>query len=261
MNYRAMFSAALLAGVNALVGTLGAQQASPGGIVTGRVTDAQSGSPIAAVTVAVQGTELGAITGSDGTYRIARVPNGSRTIVARRLGYGAGTRTVAVSEGQSVTADFTLQTSAVNLQQVVVTGTAGNQTRAAQGAVGQIRLASGLEAQYIAAEAALHSSGSTSAALTLINTRRTAGGQGAYGGATDTLSVVTELLNQRARDFWLEGKKLGDLRRNPSVALASVLTDPTGSPFYAPSKTATFGGSFCAPIPPQETGANPNFGG
>ncbi|MFL5615168.1 MAG: RagB/SusD family nutrient uptake outer membrane protein [Gemmatimonadaceae bacterium] len=123
----------------------------------------------------------------------------------------------------------------------------------------QIRLASGLEAQYIAAEAAIHGSNSTSAAITLINARRTVGGQGAYGGATDSLSVVTELLNQRARDFWLEGKKLGDLRRNPSVALASTLTDPNGSTFYAPSKAATFGSTFCAPIPPQETNANPNF--
>jgi hypothetical protein len=123
-----------------------------------------------------------------------------------------------------------------------------------------IRLASGLEAQYIAAEAALHGSGTTSAAITLINARRAVGGQGAYGGATDTLSVVTELLNQRARDFWLEGKKLGDLRRNPSVALASVLTDPNGAPFYVPNKTPpTFGSTFCAPIPPQETNANPNF--
>ena len=123
-----------------------------------------------------------------------------------------------------------------------------------------IRLASGLEAQYIAAEAALHASGSTSAALTLINARRSVGGQGAYGGGTDTLSVITELLNQRARDFWLEGKKLGDLRRNPSVALASVLTDPTGNPFYVPSTTLpAFGNAFCAPIPPQETNANPNF--
>ena len=123
-----------------------------------------------------------------------------------------------------------------------------------------IRLASGLEAQYIAAEAALHGSASTAPALTLINTRRTAGGQGAYAGGTDTLSVVTELLNQRARDFWLEGKKLGDLRRNPSVALASVLTDPSGNPFYVPSTTLpSFGSTFCAPIPPQETNANPNF--
>jgi starch-binding outer membrane protein, SusD/RagB family len=123
-----------------------------------------------------------------------------------------------------------------------------------------IRLASGLEGQYIAAEAALHASGSTGAALTLINTRRAVGGQGTYAGATDTLSVITELLNQRARDFWLEGKKLGDLRRNPSVALSSVLTDPVGDPFYVPNKTPpSFGSAFCTPIPPQETGANPNF--
>jgi len=123
-----------------------------------------------------------------------------------------------------------------------------------------IRLASGLEAQYIAAEAALHASGSTTAALNVINARRAAGGQGAYGGATDSLSVITELLNQRARDFWLEGKKLGDLRRNPSVALNSVLTDATGDPFYVPNKTPpAFGSTFCAPIPPQETNANPNF--
>jgi hypothetical protein len=123
-----------------------------------------------------------------------------------------------------------------------------------------IRLASGLEAQYIAAEAAIHGSNSTGAALALIDTRRAAGGQGAYAGATDSSSVVTELLNQRARDFWLEGKKLGDLRRNPSTSRASALTDPDGSAFYVPSKTPKFGSNYCTPIPPQETGANPNFG-
>ena len=121
-----------------------------------------------------------------------------------------------------------------------------------------IRLASGLEAQYIAAEAALHASGSTSAALALINARRTAGGQSAYGGATDTLAVISELLNQRARDFWLEGKKLGDLRRNPSVPLSAVLTSPAGTAFYTNGASA-FGTTLCVPVPPQETNANPNF--
>jgi len=135
MNYRAVFSAALLAGANALAAAVGAQQTGGSGIVSGRVIDAQSGSPIAAASVSVQGTELGAVTGTDGTYRITRVPNGSHTIAARRIGYGAGSRLVTTSDGQTVTVDFALQTSAVNLQQVVVTGTAGNQTRAAQGAV------------------------------------------------------------------------------------------------------------------------------
>jgi hypothetical protein len=122
-----------------------------------------------------------------------------------------------------------------------------------------IRLASGLEAQYISAEATLHGSNSTTSAITLINSRRSAGGQTPYAGGVDSLSIITELLNQRARDFWLEGKKLGDLRRNPSVSLASVLTDPVGAPFYIPARVPTFGSNFCTPIPPQETGANPNF--
>jgi hypothetical protein len=122
-----------------------------------------------------------------------------------------------------------------------------------------IRLASGLEAQYISAEAALHGSSNTAPAISLVNARRAAADAQAYAGGTDTTSAIAELLSQRARDFWLEGKKLGDLRRNPSVPLGSVLTDPVGAPFYAPSKTKLFGSSFCTPIPPQETNANPNF--
>jgi hypothetical protein len=122
-----------------------------------------------------------------------------------------------------------------------------------------IRLGSGLEGQYIQAEAEIHGSASTSDALALIGARRAAGGQGAYTGGTDTLSVLSELLNQRARDFWMEGKKLGDLRRNPSVPLTAVLTDPIGAPFYTNSGGGPFGSNFCTPIPPEETNANPNF--
>jgi len=122
-----------------------------------------------------------------------------------------------------------------------------------------IRLASGLEARYIVAEAALHGSGDTGPALALIAERRAAGGQSAYAGGTDTASVLAELLNQAARDFWLEGKKLGDLRRNPTVSLTAVLTDPNGAPFYSASGGDTFGTNFCAPIPPEETNSNPNF--
>lgn len=123
-----------------------------------------------------------------------------------------------------------------------------------------IRLGSGLEAQYIVAEAELHGSGATGDAVALINTRRAAGGEDPYAGSTsDTLAVLGALLNERARDFWMEGKKLGDLRRNPSVPLTAVLTDAVGAPFYTTSGGGPFGSTFCAPIPPEETNANPNF--
>src|SRR5256885_10135832 len=134
MRRRAIFAAVLFAGSSLLGPALGAQQAG-NGTIAGKVTDAPSGGPLESVTIAVQGTQLGAVTGPDGTYRIARVPNGSHVVTARRLGFGAGTRTVTTTDGQTTTVDFALQTSAVNLQEVVVTGTAGNQTRAAQGAV------------------------------------------------------------------------------------------------------------------------------
>lgn len=122
-----------------------------------------------------------------------------------------------------------------------------------------IRLGSGLEAQYIQAEAEIHGSSSTGDALALIGARRSAGNQPAYSGGNDTLSVLSELLNQRARDFWMEGKKLGDIRRNPSVPLTAILTDPVGAPFYTNSGGGPFGSTFCTPIPPEETNANPNF--
>jgi hypothetical protein len=121
-----------------------------------------------------------------------------------------------------------------------------------------IRLASGLEAQFIAAEAQLHASGATGPALTVIASERMAGSQSAYSGPTDTLSVLTELLNQRAREFWMEGKKLGDIRRNPSVSLPAILTEPVGVPFFGPTG-GNFGNDFCAPIPPEEINANPNL--
>jgi hypothetical protein len=120
-----------------------------------------------------------------------------------------------------------------------------------------IRLASGLEAEFIAAEAQLHT-GTAGPALTLIASERQVGNQPAYAGGVDTLSVLTELLNQRAREFWMEGKKLGDIRRNPSVSLPAILSDPIGAPYYGPTG-GTFGSDLCAPIPPEEINANPNL--
>jgi TonB-dependent SusC/RagA subfamily outer membrane receptor len=121
--------------VCALVLLLPALAAGQPGTVTGRVTDARNGDPIAAAAVRVEGTALIVETGSDGRYRLARVPVGKQLITARGIGYKMGGQTIEVTGGGEVTVDFVLQYSPANLQQIVVTGTAGDQTRAAQGAV------------------------------------------------------------------------------------------------------------------------------
>jgi len=127
MGNRGLFALVLLL----LPGSLLAQA----GTVIGRVTDARSGDPIGGAAVRVEGTALIVETSRDGRFRLTRVPVGQQVVTARGIGYKMGGQTVTVSAGAEVTADFVLQYSPANLQQIVVTGTAGDQTRAAQGAV------------------------------------------------------------------------------------------------------------------------------
>jgi hypothetical protein len=91
-------------------------------------------------------------------------------------------------------------------------------------------------------------------ALALIATRRTAGAQPAFTGTTQT-AILAELMDQRARDFWLEMKHLGDWQRNPS---ATPYVGASGTPYYKPVQ-GTFGTATCLPVPIGEITANPNW--
>src|SRR4029077_589103 len=62
-------------------------------------------------------------TGNDGRYRIADVPAGSYTARARYIGYAPASASVTVSADQEATADFALEKSPQQLNEVVTTGT------------------------------------------------------------------------------------------------------------------------------------------
>jgi starch-binding outer membrane protein, SusD/RagB family len=116
-----------------------------------------------------------------------------------------------------------------------------------------VRVASGLEARYIAAEASLKQ-GSTAAALSLIAERRAVGGQDAFAGS-GTDAVLAELMSQRARDFWLEAKHLGDYLRNPG---ATPLVPAAGTDYYK-AEQGVFGPLTCLEVPFVEKANNPHF--
>jgi starch-binding outer membrane protein, SusD/RagB family len=113
-----------------------------------------------------------------------------------------------------------------------------------------VRVASKLEADYIAAEVA-----GTAAQLTHLNARRSANSLPAYSGATDAASVLTEFLWQKSLDFYLEGQRMGDFRRNPSNI--RFLPVP-GAAYFKPGFPA-IGNGTCYPLPLTETANNPNF--
>ena len=123
---RAGPSALAAAAALALLGLAAPVQAQQGA-VDGRVVDASNLQPIQGAQVTIQGTQLGALTDEDGRYRVRGVPAGEQTVRVRLVGYRSATRTVEVEAGETVTADFQLQVSAVELQEVVVNVVTGEQ--------------------------------------------------------------------------------------------------------------------------------------
>ncbi|MFL5488792.1 MAG: hypothetical protein ACJ8AJ_09950 [Gemmatimonadaceae bacterium] len=110
-----------------------------------------------------------------------------------------------------------------------------------------IKFATGLEAQYVLAE----TDGPTAATLTFVNQRRAAGGQGAV--ALTGAALMAELAEQRARDFYLTGQRLGDLRRY----------DKAGTDMFPKGKYPVFNDSYgalkCMIVPLSEKAGNPNY--
>jgi hypothetical protein len=111
------------------------------------------------------------------------------------------------------------------------------------------RLASGLEAQYIKVEA----DGNAAAMLAFINERRAVGRQTPMAATTDLNALMRELMEQKTRDFWLEGRRMGDFRRNPSHV--PYILQP-GNTYYKPS-VGIVSNQTCWPVPTNEKTNNP----
>jgi len=95
------------------------------GSITGTVVGGQTGSPLPDVAVSVAGTDISVATNAQGRFVILQAPTGQQTLTATLIGYGQESVTVDVPADGSVDAgQITLFTQAVELEGMVVTGTA-----------------------------------------------------------------------------------------------------------------------------------------
>ena len=115
-----------LLGTAALLLALGASDVTAQeGSITGNVTDAVSLAPVDGAQLSIEGTQRGGITNASGRFLITGIPVGTHTLRITHIGYRTETQQVTVTADGTAVADFALQISAVALDEIVATGTAG----------------------------------------------------------------------------------------------------------------------------------------
>lgn len=141
--------------------------------------------------------------------------------------------------------------SVVNSGKTGTTGAAVWQASKGLTATAPMTIARWSEAQLIQAENFV-STGDLPSAVAIINALHTKAGLPAYDATGQTSAqVLAQVIEERRREFFLEGHRLGDIRRY-SIALnpAAGTTFPQGG---------TYGTQACFPLPDVERINNPNI--
>ncbi|MEX2528256.1 MAG: TonB-dependent receptor [Gemmatimonadota bacterium] len=118
-------SSSLSLALAAFLGFAGATEAQQVGTVTGTVIDGTNMRPLNGAQVSIEGTSRGALADARGRFLITNVPAGTQSVRVTYLGYRTATEEIQVAAGATTSVEFALQVSAVAMDEVVVTGTAG----------------------------------------------------------------------------------------------------------------------------------------
>ncbi len=91
------------------------------GNIKGFIKDTANGETLPYVNVVIEGTSLGDVSDENGYYVITSVPPGHYTVKAMLIGYEAATQSVTILRNQTVTIDFHLTQTTLELPEIVKT--------------------------------------------------------------------------------------------------------------------------------------------
>jgi hypothetical protein len=126
------------------------------------------------------------------------------------------------------------------------------QTKYTSGA-SPIPVASYGEAQLIVAEGDV-AAGDLNGAVAIINALHARVGLDAYNGPVTATDVLNQVIEERRRELFLQGQRLGDVRRYN----LSILPAP-GTPYRNGGVYGPVGSKLCLPLPDAERQANPKL--
>lgn len=92
------------------------------GIISGRVTDAETNEPVPFVNIIVKGTTMGTATDEKGQYTLRSIPPGTYTLAVSSVGYEAVEAEIKVDGDATQTRSFVLRSMTVQLGEIQVYG-------------------------------------------------------------------------------------------------------------------------------------------
>jgi TonB-linked SusC/RagA family outer membrane protein len=103
--------------------------------ISGKIVDARTSEGLVGVNVLIKGTEIGVATGLEGLFLLDQVPNNAETLVITYLGY----EPLEVPIGDKIFFAISLEPTASNLSEVVVSGYGEQKRRDVTGAISSVK--------------------------------------------------------------------------------------------------------------------------
>lgn len=129
MKTKLLFRKIILLGLTSLLPVMVVAQ----GTISGTVIEQETEISIPGVNVLIEGLDIGTATGANGEFEITGIDEGSYTLQVRAIGYIPQTVDVDVVSGETTELTIILRERRVELDEVIVTGTAGGMQRRALG--------------------------------------------------------------------------------------------------------------------------------
>ena len=211
----------MLAGSVLAFALTGATAAAQTGAVAGSITEATTGRPLPQVRVQIVGNEAAlTVTDANGRFLIRNLPAGQVTLRAVQIGYRPETRQLAIQGNDTVKVDLRLFASAVELQQVVVTGTGGAVEKRQVGAsIGEV------DVTKLADQIAIPDVGRMlSAKVTGLRATTVGGGVGT------------------GQDIRIRGTASFSLNQRPAIYVDGVRVDRRATEWFGAGACCSFGG-------------------
>ncbi|MGE3616263.1 MAG: SusC/RagA family TonB-linked outer membrane protein [Gemmatimonadales bacterium] len=119
----------VLAGIALAMFGTGEAVAQATGSLRGTVTEAGNQRPVPNAGVLIVERNLRATTDANGVYQLRDVPAGQYTVTVRAIGFSPLSRPVTIGAGAEATLDLSVERTVIKLDELVVTGTAGQTSR------------------------------------------------------------------------------------------------------------------------------------